>query len=122
MGTCGQCGRRPGGGSIGLNALFIPTRAVMGPVGARSVVIVRQGKSERRIIRVGPDIDGRIEVLEGLSLGDTVIVAGQALLRDGSTVRIVPPLSPGEAPASPGVDTPSAPVTPVSSTPTRKSE
>jgi membrane fusion protein (multidrug efflux system) len=104
------------------NALFIPTRAVMGPVGARSVVIVRQGKSERRIIRVGPDIDGRIEVLEGLALGDTVIVAGQALLRDGSTVRIVPPLSPGETPTSPGVDTPSSEVTPVSRTPTRKSE
>jgi membrane fusion protein (multidrug efflux system) len=102
------------------NALLIPTRAVMGPVGARSVVVVRQGKSERRIVRVGPDIDGKIEVLEGLALGDTVIVAGQALLRDGSAVRIVPPLSPGEA-ATPG-DTLSAVVTPVSSTPTRKSE
>ena len=105
------------------NALLIPTRAVMGPVGARSVVVVREGKSERRIIRVGPDIDGRIEVLEGLAVGDTVIVAGQALLRDGSPVRVVPPLSPGESQTSPTVvDTPSAAVTPVSRTPTRKSE
>ena len=102
------------------DALFIPTRAVMGPVGARSVVVVRQGKSERRIIRVGPDIDGKLEVLEGLALGDTVIVAGQALLRDGTTVRIVPPLSPGESPSSPQ-DTLSSVTTPVS-TPTRKSE
>jgi membrane fusion protein (multidrug efflux system) len=94
----------------------------MGPVGARSVVVVRQGKSERRIVRVGPDIDGRIEVLEGLAVGDTVIVAGQALLRDGSTVRIVPPLSPGETQPPAVADTPSAAVTPVSRTPTRKSE
>lgn len=83
------------------NALLIPTRAVMGPAGARAVVIVRQGKSERKLVRVGPDIDGTTEVLEGLALGDTVIVAGQALLRDGSAVRIVPPIGESAAPANP---------------------
>jgi membrane fusion protein (multidrug efflux system) len=83
------------------NALLIPTRAVMGPAGARAVVIVRQGKSERKLVRVGPDIDGTTEVLEGLALGDTVIVAGQALLRDGSAVRIVPPIGESAAPTNP---------------------
>jgi RND family efflux transporter MFP subunit len=83
------------------DALLIPTRAVMGPAGARAVVIVRQGKSERKLVRVGPDIDGTTEVLEGLALGDTVIVAGQALLRDGSAVRIVPPIGESAAPANP---------------------
>jgi membrane fusion protein (multidrug efflux system) len=91
----------------------------MGPAGARTVVIVRQGKSERRIVRVGPDIDGKTEVLEGLAAGDTVIVAGQALLRDGATVRIVPPMSPSESPA-PSPDSPAAAVTPVSRTRARK--
>ena len=103
-------------------ALLIPTRAVMGPAGARTVVIVRQGKSERRIVRVGPDIDGTTEVLEGLAAGDTVIVAGQALLRDGSTVRIVPPLAPDGRPSVPNVDTPAASVTPGARTRARKSE
>ena len=107
------------------DALLIPTRAVMGPAGARTVVIVRLGKSERRIVRVGPDIDGTTEVLEGLAAGDTVVVAGQALLRDGSTVRIVPPLAPDGRPAAPNVDTPAAAVTPVARparTHARKSE
>jgi membrane fusion protein (multidrug efflux system) len=102
------------------NALLIPTRAVMGPAGARTVVIVRQGKSERRIVRVGPDIDGKTEVLEGLAVGDTVIVAGQALLRDGATVRVVPPMSPGETTPQ-GPESPAA-VTPVSRTRSRSSE
>jgi membrane fusion protein, multidrug efflux system len=83
------------------NALLIPTRAVMGPAGARAVVTVRGGKSERKLVRVGPDIDGTTEVLEGLALGDTVIVAGQALLRDGSAVRIVPPIGESAAPTNP---------------------
>ena len=87
------------------DALLIPTRAVIGPAGARTVVIVRQGKSERRIVRVGPDIDGVTEVLEGLELGDSVIVAGQALLRDGSPVRIVPPLAPDGRQSLPTIDT-----------------
>jgi membrane fusion protein (multidrug efflux system) len=96
------------------DALLIPTRAVTGPAGARTVVVVRQGKSERRIVRVGPDIDGTTEVLEGLAVGDTVIVAGQALLRDGSPVRIVPPLAPDGRQSVPTVDTPpAAAVTPV---------
>jgi membrane fusion protein (multidrug efflux system) len=103
------------------NALLIPTRAVMGPAGARTVVIVRQGKSERRIVRVGPDIDGKTEVLEGLVVGDTVIVAGQALLRDGAAVRVVPPMSPGETTPQ-GLESPSAAVTPVSRTRSRSSE
>lgn len=103
------------------DALLIPTRAVAGPAGARTVVVVRQGKGERRMVRVGPDIDGKTEVFEGLALGDTVIVAGQALLRDGAPVRIVPPLSPGESAPSPAVDSPSAAVTPVSRPRGRKS-
>lgn len=95
-------------------ALLIPTRAVMGPAGARTVVVVKQGKSERHIVRVGPDIDGTTEVLEGLAAGDTVIVAGQALLRDGSTVRIVPPLAPdGKSSAPPNLDTAAAAIAPV---------
>jgi membrane fusion protein (multidrug efflux system) len=97
------------------DALLIPTRAVMGPAGARTVVVVKQGKSERHIVRVGPDIDGTTEVLEGLSLGDTVIVAGQALLRDGSAVRIVPPLAPDGRSITPNVDTLAAITTPAGS-------
>jgi membrane fusion protein (multidrug efflux system) len=103
------------------DALLIPTRAVMGPAGARTVVIVRQDKSERRIVRVGPDIDGTTEVLEGLAAGDTVIVAGQALLRDGSAVRVVPPLSPDGRQAPPNVDTSAAAVAPVSRNRARRS-
>jgi membrane fusion protein (multidrug efflux system) len=82
------------------DALLIPTRAVMGPAGARTVMIVHEGKGVRRPVRVGPDIDGRTEVFEGLVEGDTVVVAGNMLLREGGAVRVVPPLSPLETPSS----------------------
>lgn len=80
------------------NALVIPTRAVIGASGAQSVFVIREGRAERRRVRVGNDLDGQMEVFEGLAFADTVITTGNALLRDGAQVRIVEPLSP-EAPS-----------------------
>lgn len=74
------------------NALVVPTRAVLGAVGARSVFVIRDGRAERRPVRVGTDLDGRMEVLEGLQEGDSVITTGNALLRDGAMVRIAVPI------------------------------
>jgi membrane fusion protein (multidrug efflux system) len=76
------------------DALVVPTRAVLGATGARSVFVIRDGLAERRPVRVGSDVDGQLEVFSGLAVGDTVIVAGNSLVRDGGKVRIVDPLSP----------------------------
>lgn len=83
-----------------VGALVIPTRAIIGAAGAQSVYVVQDGRAERRRVRVGQDLDGRTEVIEGLAFGDTIVTTGSALLRDGAAVRIVEPLSP-EAPALP---------------------
>ncbi len=91
------------------DALVVPTRAVLGATGARSVFVIKSGLAERRSVRVGDDIDGQLEVFSGLALGDTVIVAGNSLVREGGQVRIVDPLSP-DAPsrtAQPGSPIPS---------------
>lgn len=76
------------------NALVVPTRAVVGAAGSQSVFVLVEGRAERRRVRVGSDTDGRMEVLEGLIAGDTVITTGNSLLRDGASVRVVEPLSP----------------------------
>jgi membrane fusion protein (multidrug efflux system) len=75
------------------DALLVPTRAVLGPAGSRTVFLVKQGRAERRAVRVGPDVAGRSEVYEGLHEGDSLVVAGNALVRDGGLIRVVPPLS-----------------------------
>jgi membrane fusion protein (multidrug efflux system) len=80
-------------------ALVVPTRAVVGAAGAQSVYVIRDGRAERRRVRVGTDIEGRVEVLDGVAFGDTVITTGNALLRDGAQVRIVEPLRPEATPA-----------------------
>lgn len=74
------------------DALVVPTRALVGAGTARSVFLVRDGTALRRNVRSGPDIEGRSQIFEGVALGDSVVTAGAATLRDGAKVRIVPPL------------------------------
>jgi RND family efflux transporter MFP subunit len=81
------------------NALLIPSRSVSGPIGSRAVYVVDGGKIVRRSVSVGADLDGLTEVLDGLSEGDSVIVSGASMLREGAIARVVGPL--GDTTASP---------------------
>lgn len=74
-------------------ALLVPSRAVSGPAGARAVYVVTGGEIQRRAVRVGSDMAGLSEILEGIAEGDSVIVSGTSTLREGAKARIVEPLS-----------------------------
>lgn len=45
----------------------------------------------RREVRLGEMIDGRIEILEGLRVGERVVVSAISQLRDGRPIRVVGP-------------------------------
>jgi membrane fusion protein (multidrug efflux system) len=77
------------------NAKVVPEEAIV-PLGGRQYVIrVVDGPdkdtkvSQRVEVKLGIRRPGRVEILEGLNEGDTVVVAGQQRLqRDGSPLRI----------------------------------
>ncbi len=69
----------------------IPEDAVLQRAdGAVAFRLVGEDRVERRRLRTGGVRDGRIEVLEGLAVGDTVVVRGQTELVDGSVVAAKP--------------------------------
>ena len=68
------------------NALVIPTAALIDEDDATSVYVVNDGAVTRRTIETGIENDETIEILGGLSEGDTVVVVGHSSLRDGSKV------------------------------------
>jgi hypothetical protein len=65
--------------------------------------VVHEGKIERRGVRVGSDMGGQSEVFEGVTEGDSVIVSGTSMVREGATARVVPPLG-DQVPKSRPVD------------------
>lgn len=74
------------------NVLLAPTAALVGTPQSRAVFLAKGNKAERRPIRVGAASGDKVEVLEGLVAGDSVIIAGTDQVRDGGAIRIVQPI------------------------------
>ena len=78
------------------NAMVVPEEAIV-PQGGRSFVVkIVAGPnkdelmSERVAVKTGLRQPGKVEILEGLTLDDTVVVAGQQRLqKDGTLVKVV---------------------------------
>jgi membrane fusion protein, multidrug efflux system len=84
-------------------AMVLPEEAIVPQGGRATVVRVVPGTnkdeliSERVTVKIGLRQPGKVEILEGLALGDTVVVAGQQRLqKDGTLVRVVD-MSKGQA-------------------------
>jgi membrane fusion protein (multidrug efflux system) len=87
-------------------ALVIPEEAIVPQGGRATVIRVVAGPnkdeliSERITVKIGLRQPGKVEILEGLALGDSVVVAGQQRLqKDGTLVRVVD-MSKGQAGAA----------------------
>jgi membrane fusion protein (multidrug efflux system) len=118
------------------NARMVPEEAIV-PQGQKAYVIkVVEGAdkdskvSQRVEVKVGIRRPGKVEIVEGLNEGDTVVIAGQQRLqKDGSPVRVLDlnrgradgasaqPAAPGASGAQAGVATPAVPPASASSAP-----
>jgi HlyD family secretion protein len=52
-------------------------------------VIIEGGKAVERLVLLGLEDEGRVEVLKGLEAGETLVVSGQHLVVDGDPVRVI---------------------------------
>jgi RND family efflux transporter MFP subunit len=67
---------------------LIPKSAVRSSGDSTYVFLLKNGKVERRGVKVGNDRGSDVEVMAGLSSGDSLVVRGPENLQDGDTVRI----------------------------------
>jgi RND family efflux transporter MFP subunit len=69
-------------------ALVIPRDAVVSESGQTAVFVVDAGKARARKITLGLMSGPMVEVLSGLTKGESVVVAGQSGLSDGAPVTV----------------------------------
>jgi len=67
---------------------LIPNSSVHSEEGKPVVFLVKEGKLERRAVSVGREHGSDIEVMAGVSPGDTVVVKSAEALKDGQAVEI----------------------------------
>jgi RND family efflux transporter MFP subunit len=68
----------------------VPRSAVINTYGNWVSFVVREDNTaERRVLRLGLEDETSFEVLEGLSVGEQVVTAGQNFLSEGDPVRII---------------------------------
>jgi membrane fusion protein (multidrug efflux system) len=77
-------------------ALVIPEEAIVPQAGKQFVIKLMTGSdgqgsvSQRVEVKVGQRLPGKVEILQGLAVGETVVTAGQQRIqRDGTTVRVI---------------------------------
>ena len=81
------------------NVLLVPAPALLEDPTGSIVYLARGGKAVRTRVTRGGTFQGRVEIVEGLAPGDSVIVAGNNQVRDGGAIR------PGVSPTLQSVDT-----------------
>jgi RND family efflux transporter MFP subunit len=70
-----------------LPALVVPRRAVRSDNGEDVIFVVREGRAERRPVRLGTSEGDRIEIQSGLSAGDRIVVEAPDNLTDQTRVQ-----------------------------------
>ena len=72
------------------STILIPTEAAVPDIRGLRVFILQKGKAIPRPIITGMRTDASLEIVKGLSIGDTLIVSGASLLKPKSPVKAQP--------------------------------
>ena len=73
-----------------VNGIVVPAEAIVYRNGLNSIWTVdAEGNAKRKIVQIGVQSNGDVQVLEGIENGDVVMVEGQSKMNDGDKVLIV---------------------------------
>jgi membrane fusion protein (multidrug efflux system) len=81
-------------------AVLVPEQSVLAEGDSTYVFTVQDDRATRRKVRLGQREAGKVEVLDGLDAGQSVVRAGLQRMRDGVEVRVLEPAA--DAPPKPG--------------------
>jgi membrane fusion protein (multidrug efflux system) len=69
--------------------MVVPRNAFVGSVSSNKLFVAKNGKAKLKTVTAGRILGDRVEIISGLSNGESIIVTGQINLQDGNTVDII---------------------------------
>ncbi|MDR7208443.1 efflux RND transporter periplasmic adaptor subunit [Flavobacterium piscis] len=69
--------------------MVVPRNAFVGSVSSNEIFVAENGIAKLRKVTAGRILGDKVEIINGLSDGETVIVTGQINLQDGNAVEII---------------------------------
>lgn len=72
------------------NGILIPRSAISGSVQGASVFVIENSVAKKRNTVIGDIVGERMEVLQGLNPGDSIVTGGLINVSDGTKVRSIP--------------------------------
>jgi membrane fusion protein (multidrug efflux system) len=70
-------------------ALLVPTESIIQEMEGPMVFVSRNGKAAAQRVTTGIRTEGELEILSGLSVGDTLITSGLLQIRDGAQLQFI---------------------------------
>ncbi len=74
---------------INQNALVVPSEAIIPGITGQSLMIIQGGKANMAPVQIGIRNETSVEIIEGISAGDTVIISGLLTVREGMPVKAI---------------------------------
>ena len=71
------------------DAVLIPKRAIIEEDGQSYVYLAVNDRANRVKVQPGYQADGMVEIREGVSPGQSVVVAGQGALKEGAKIKVL---------------------------------
>ena len=69
--------------------VIVPRNAFVGSVSSNQIFVAENGVAKLKTVTAGRILGDKVEIINGLSEGETVIITGQINLQDGSKVDII---------------------------------
>ncbi len=70
------------------DAIMIPTQAIIPQARDKEVIVYNGGQADFKIVTTGTRDSAKVEILSGLSIGDTVITTGLLSIKPGSKINL----------------------------------
>lgn len=74
---------------VNLNALVVPSEAIIPGITGQSVMLMKHGKAAVQPVKIGIRNESDVEITDGILPGDTVIISGLLTVREGMPVKAI---------------------------------